>query len=360
MYLVDLAQKARAEAVLRVWLRQYPSGGRQGHPLEQGIQVRKGDYDFLQLLEWRHRARSLFSLSDVIFLDVDEQRNRVAIGVRNITALQPIIRELANQGIPREAVIFEESGPARPRTTLQDRERPTAGGLRINRLGDGCTLGFNAYAGGVKTFVTNSHCTTVRSEPDNTDFFQVNLDSSADYIGRETADPPFFTGGACPSGRKCRYSDAALVGYSEPAGSEWDFGGIARPITFDPLEGPIEIDAANPRFRIFAEQPHPIGGAILEKVGITTGWTVGSLVASCQDVSVSDPIDGSDTGITLLCQEVVDAGNKNGDSGSPVFLWDGIDGAKLYGILWGGFTATRYVFSAMDAVELELGALTTF
>lgn len=50
----------------------------------------------------------------------------------------------------------------------------------------------------------------------------------------------------------------------------------------------------------------------------------------------------------------------NGDSGSPVFRYQGLT-VLLSGILWGGpEDGSSFVFSPINQVEQELGALTTF
>jgi hypothetical protein len=97
-------------------------------------------------------------------------------------------------------------------------------------------------------------------------------------------------------------------------------------------------------------------GSLVHKVGRTTGWTYGFVVATCADVKVS----GQD--ITQLCQTIVGAGSGGGDSGSPVFSRIGSTAkVKLDGILWGGgtdsFDNSIFVFSPIANVQGELGAL---
>jgi hypothetical protein len=77
----------------------------------------------------------------------------------------------------------------------------------------------------------------------------------------------------------------------------------------------------------------------------------------CADVNV----DGTD--ITLFCQTFVDAGGAGGDSGSPVFAWDGgyYGLATLHGVLWGvSSSGNVFVFSTIGNVERELGCLRAF
>ncbi|MEW5930274.1 MAG: hypothetical protein AB1941_22675 [Gemmatimonadota bacterium] len=88
------------------------------------------------------------------------------------------------------------------------------------------------------------------------------------FVGTERFDPPSFQGGSCPPDFQCRWSDAALVRYEGSIGDQ--FGYIARP-----YYGSIDIDPANPRFRIDQEVSYPADNSIVDKVGQTTGWTYG-------------------------------------------------------------------------------------
>lgn len=47
----------------------------------------------------------------------------------------------------------------------------------------------------------------------------------------------------------------------------------------------------------------------------------------------------------------------SGDSGAPVFIWDGAHGATLVGVLSAG-GSSYFTFSPMAYVEYDLGALT--
>ena len=100
-------------------------------------------------------------------------------------------------------------------------------------------------------------------------------------------------------------------------------------------------------------------GAEVNKIGRTTGWTYGKILATCIAVNVSN------TNVTQLCQSRTTnqaAGVVGpGDSGSPVFYWRGGSNVTLIGLLWGGNAAgTFFVFSPMSGIESELGPLTTF
>jgi hypothetical protein len=309
----------------------------------------------------------------VVYTDIDEARNRLRVGITPRTSQRTIERALARVGIPRDAVVIDRIEPIQRLATLRDRVRPLAGGLQIffpaPSVGPTaafiCTLGFNARIPGVTGapfFVTNSHCTDEQGGDQNTVYYQpVPSSSTMNHIGIEYRDPEYGNpGGLCPSGRRCRFSDAALVRYFGAAQVEQ--GTIYR-TTFNLSRlGSIEIDRDDPRWSIVEEIPFPFLGEVLHKVGRTTGWTTGPVVITCADVNVSS--GGVDTGLTQLCQDIVLSGVRGGDSGSPVFAPRGPSSdVDLYGILWGGGTLTNgapvFVLSSMEQIEFELGPLTT-
>lgn len=87
--------------------------------------------------------------------------------------------------------------------------------------------------------MTNSHCTHTQGVVDNTEYHQpirpINPWDMSNRVGLEIADPPFFTGGNCPSGYRCRYSDSAFVRSPHPSGPSVTLnrGYIARLVSID-------------------------------------------------------------------------------------------------------------------------------
>jgi hypothetical protein len=309
----------------------------------QPVRVLEGQYDFRELRDWRARADVVFGLRGVVFTDVDEAVNRVRIGVENAAAEAAVARAIAMAGVPREAVVISRAEPEYPMQTLRDRVRPVAGGLQINFPGFLCTLGFNVRSPqypNVHGFVTNSHCTAVRGEMTETPYWQPSSGVPDSFIGNEAHDEPFFTGGPCPAGSLCRYSDAAGVRYEE--GVPNAFGQIYRTTGI----GSLTIDQANPFFEIVEERPRTLVGDPINKVGRTTGWSSGSISFACVNIGVA----GTNPQQVMLCQDrfSMSPGTQGGDSGSPMFQRVGEDGARLVGILWGTTT-----FSPMENIRFE-------
>jgi hypothetical protein len=73
----------------------------------------------------------------------------------------------------------------------------------------------------------------------------------------------------------------------------------------------------------------------------------------------------TDSDITQLCQDFVDAYVAGGDSGSPVFGLNTDGTVFLGGILWGGSTDletnhVQFIMSPLDAIRAEIGNIKTF
>jgi hypothetical protein len=327
-----------------------------------GIQVLQGQYSFVQLKAWHERLMpQVLAIPGVILTDIDETENRLRVGVE-AQALQGVVEaQLASLGIPREAVIVEETEAIEFAShTLQSFVRPLVGGLQINFGNFVCTLGFLAIRAGVQGLVTNSHCTNIQGGVEGTVYHQPLASGTTNRIGQEIADPVYFTGGSCPAGRRCRYSDSAFARVPHPSGPAVSIsrGFIARPTSAN--TGALTISHTTPRFRIVGETSFPVVGETLNKVGRTTGWTRGTVSSTCVNTNVAN------SNITLLCQDFVNAGVAGGDSGSPVFRVTNSPASgdvRLYGVLWGSSGGTRFVFSAIGSFNVqrstELGPLTT-
>jgi len=320
--------------------------------------VREGQYDFAQLDAMHRRAMQVLGLEGTVFTDADEVRNRVVIGVEHDAAAAAVRHAVAMLDLPAGAVIIERARPVHVEQTLRDRVRPVVGGLQINFPGFLCTHGFNVRspnAPNVHGFVTNSHCSSVRSQVTGTPYWQPSGSpdpGSPNFIGNEEWDIPPTTGGDCPAGRVCRWSDALGARYAP--GVENAFGGIARTTFFgegnQPPDrvGSLLIDPDNPRWQIVDELPFPVVGQMLHKTGRTNGWTRGPVTVTCQTVNVG----GSN--FTLFCQDRAFTWSAGGDSGSPYFVRDGeTNNVALIGIHWGSDGAGNTVMSAMANIRFE-------
>ena len=341
IYLEDVGLRAGAERALQPFLAA------QGMAAS-ALQVRKADFDWASLERWQTAASAeALSLRGTVYVDADESRNRIEIGVERGTPTGEVKAALARMGIPASAAVIEEVEPFTNAATLRNRIRPVPGGVQINFPGFLCTLGFNARRDTQRSFITNSHCTNQQGGNESTPYWQPSQTTAPTRIATEVQDPGYTQGNGCPSGRRCRRSDAARARYA--SGTESTLGKIAK--TTGPNNGSLTISG---RFTITAEG-NPVVGQTANKVGRTSGWSRGRVTNTCVNVNVSG------TNITQLCQSIVSARVGAGDSGSPVFLKPGTgNNVRLLGILWGSSGGNLFVFSTISNIEAELGALATF
>lgn len=236
--------------------------------------------------------------------------------------------------------------------TLLDTFRPVPGGVQATS--PGCTLGYNVnhYLHG-RSFVTNSHCTTNLFAYDGVMVPQPRFGSR---IGEEVLDPVLFSGGSCPSGYYCRWSDAALVKYDDEIA--YELGTIVQTTGLSS----ITVDTANPRFFVsfsydswcWEQWGCTVEGDSINKVGATTGWTAGVVDGTCASVLHA-------IGVVMLCQHVATYHSLGGDSGSPVFSLDNAmiftpNYVAAYGIHWGRSDVTGLRFySPIHGVRKDLG-----
>jgi hypothetical protein len=302
-----------------------------------------------QLAAWFNRASpQVLALPGTVFADHDERGGRLVLGVENRGAMAGVRSTLTRLGIPSSAYEIRVVEPIRFATTLRDQFRPTQGGIQIHFGRFLCTMGFNVSHAGGRSFVTNSHCTNNQGGTEGTQYWQPLSTVDPTVIATEADDPEYFRGGVCPQGRQCRFSDASRAAYTDAVASSQ--GVIAR--TTGANNGSITVDGA---FSISDQDNATTSfelGTVVNKIGRTSGWTQGEIVATCVHTNVF----GSN--ITQLCQTFVSAGVAGGDSGSPVFQINGGRRVTLVGILWGGSGSSLYVFSPLKQIRDELGAFT--
>lgn len=326
--------------------------GRTQLPLDNPVAL-QARHNFTQLKAWHDlHQRETLALPGVSRVDIDEMHNRLEIGITDYSALPSVRQALERLNVPAEAVNISEVAPMKVLQTLRSKWRPIAGGIQITNSMGNCTLGFLAVVQNKAGFITNSHCTAVFGLNNSEVVTQANGDK-ANTIGVEQFDPPLFTDSPCPSGRMCRRSDAAFIGrdagFVQPSPLvAGDFGYL--------LIADLPNSGVPVKHRITSRAEFSVAGAWVDKVGRTTGRTHGKITGTCVTTNQANP-DGTDTGRTMICQNIVAAIADGGDSGSPVYNlepWpDGSTGVRLHGLLWGG-TDTQFAFSSLWHVDNEM------
>jgi hypothetical protein len=231
VYLQDVRQGPQAIEAL---ITKYPKRETKEPPTAAQFVIEEGEFTFVQLYEWRRQmSPEVWNLNKgghvrVTATDIDESTNRVRIGVADESAIAGVVALAGQLNIPIEAVTVEVTGVAALTSTLNDSIRPVVAGTELrwwqNGESDFCTLGptLDHYDHG-RVFIANSHCGTAPWWVTPNAYYQSRVPS---WVGGEVLDPPLFTGGSCPSGSYCRWSDAALVALGESIA--YDLGYIAR------------------------------------------------------------------------------------------------------------------------------------
>lgn len=364
VYLTKSARQSEAMPVIRAFLARQLRADLSVETVQllSSIKVRQGTYTFRQLYDWYFLLTRSLDVDGVVLTDIDESRNRIAIGVLDTAAGQAVLAKAASLGIPGRAVVTDITKRPENLATLQSYVRPVAAGLQIAAISGAftqfCTHGFTVrpglpgfgVSGSLKYFMTNSHCTAgfgAIGVTTGTQFGQPVVDS---LIGTEVFDPPVFTSATdprCPVGKNCRYSDAALIEYDPVYGANNHLfakvhttsflTNIPSPPTYHDITG--QASAGSISYGIF--------GTIIKKVGRTTGTSTGYIKSNSRCVDYTS----SSYGYVLLCQYGTTLESDHGDSGSPVFT----SSSKVaIGMLWGKTDDTAWM-SDMSYILSELG-----
>ena len=344
------------------------------------------EYSFLELATHRARLRPyLFELPEWVSLGVDEEFNRIRVGVTDLAVRSAVMEIAAQLEVPdamlnivrespteRRIAIADESPPSRaealplpwPRK-LNDRipDRVLAGGYEAAaEFGDGaCSIGFTAVLKQwpvTKVFVSASHCTVKLFRADEEDdddlpgdWIQPEDPHPRNLVGSELLDPETWRCGFFWLFR-CRNSDAALIEVDVDH-ADIAIGKIARTRTrqryCELLSCDRLINQDNPTFTITTDFWVVLDNMMLDKVGQKTGWTYGWATETCTDIL-------ADEGVVMKCNHVTSLLSRGGDSGAPVF-WIADPYLRLVGIMWGGPVGeyrTTYI-SSLDQIRKDLG-----
>lgn len=313
----------------------------------------------------------MLALAEVVSTDIDEVRNRLAVGIKSESRRARAAAQLRSVGIPKEAVIIEVAPSVQLAShSLAGRVRSVVGGVRTF-FGPGaldyCTLGFNGTYNGVAIFATNGHCTTNMAAAwgvagDGGSFYQIDWNYQPDFLGNETYEETWKDQSiypSCPTGRRCKYTDIAMGRYRTDGGIAWGQFWLARPTTrvqFPGAEGNLTIDDGQ-LLLVTDEYLAPVINQEVDKIGSRTGWTFGPVTRTC----FNQDFDGYPVGpVTFLCSYEANGGVNGGDSGSAVFLWGGGSNVTLTGQLFGGRTDnTHFIFSPWNNIQGIMGNIVT-
>jgi len=305
-----------------------------GHVSDKGSMAIPTEYTFAELKSVeRYLSPAILPLPGMVSSDVNENTNRVTFGAHGAEARARVMQRLQELNAPLHMIDIVEKEPVVPEGSLRAEWRPLAGGIQIQSPAGYCTLGLSAKKGTTNGFITCSHCTATQGGSENTDFAQPTTGKTG---GIEKGDPTYWSGGACPANRVCRYSDSAWIQADSGVGINYYYAKTA---------GANDLEVTG-WWNAVGKIDAPASGTALSKTGRTTGMTSGSVTTTCATINQS----GSSR--TILCSYQASYASSGGDSGSPVYNVSGSN-AKIVGVHWGG----GGTFSAIGNVNTELGTV---
>ncbi len=320
--------------------------------------VRTAEFNARELFQWKVKAAELLGQDGVTFVDLDEARNRIVVGLVSNgkhQALSKVRAAIAKMGLPTEALVLETTSAIKQQATVRDRLRPIAAGAQIAidiapLTSFFCTLGANVKRAGVAGFVTAAHCGGT-ADPLNGKFvYQPVPPAAGDFFGRVAAIGPLLSSAsnpACPAGKKCKFADALFVSYTNASTAQ--FGKLYYTTAWQ------NLNIASTR-TIKAVESTPASSKTLFATGRTNGTSkLGSVARTC--VTATGNLDG---GIVALCVHFVNRSfgqqTTSGDSGGPYFTVNADNTVNLSGIVYGNSTDFQ-IYTPWTEVRKQLGDL---
>lgn len=326
------------------------------------VEVRRAEFTFSELVGWKTvLLQELINLPGFVSIDVDERSNRIRIGISSEDARLPVLHGVQTAGLDPTVVnvVVEPPPQLLAKTYLDDRYRPTGGGLQISLYPatGGCTHGWSVSTNQAESgFLTASHCVSYGSGTASGSFTQPGGTNDVDdLVGSVSLNEPWDLttcddpelGGAWNG--DCARADVLFVESSEAAKRI----ALTRFVGTNSNEGSTELD----QFWVdIGDVATAWVGMYADKVGYVTGWTRGTVTQTCKDVKVPIPGGGH---FVVLCSGLVDTAKAcNGDSGSPVFKGFAGSDIRPLGILFAGLcsaTDAHFYYSDFYNIRLHLG-----
>lgn len=132
-FVIQMVEPGRARAGAMRWIRHFFGDQLRGRPVE----FRRADRSFADLMSWYRTFQNVVFAHGSIWTDIRESANRLESGLRPDSDFESVRSELDQAGVPSGVYALVPDRPVTPNKTLDDRFRPTVGGVSEN----GCTLG---------------------------------------------------------------------------------------------------------------------------------------------------------------------------------------------------------------------------
>lgn len=118
-YVTDTVHAAAVRTALDSTLRSRPRGLSVRPTSSPRVIVQQGRFAFTQLAAWRDQVIPALvgQIPDIVFVDLDEQRNRVTIAVASEAASSAVLQTVVGLGIPGDAIHVFVRKPIRVRAS---------------------------------------------------------------------------------------------------------------------------------------------------------------------------------------------------------------------------------------------------
>jgi hypothetical protein len=317
-------------SVAKTLARRHLSGWRMGDATrntfaiqgDAGIVIQPAQYRFSTLVAWHSKVRAALPIpgASVSSLDADERSNRLRVGLIDVASTPVLVAKLASIGIPVDGIEVVEQGYGTAASDLRDYKRPTGAGIQISRNVNGldyvCSLGWNVTDGlGRVGFLTAGHCLITTDMATGGMGAVFGQPAPNDPLGSVVLNSPWnYSGPGCGGQPYCTEADAIFVQYNSSSNSQrrlakTEYYGVNY------AKGSITFASGFSWYNNLFYAYVGYVGASVDKMARTTGWTRGTVAASCVDRVVSDVV----TYATPCTTVVSGARVGQGDSGGPVF-----------------------------------------
>lgn len=332
------------------WLQQYAG------IVVQRDQIRfvNTPYDYAVLRQAYNSVDGLLKNGDgILETYVDETSGSIRLGLRVLTDSSELRARFSSAGVPSDMIRFHQGMQSYGQATLNQKVRPTVGGLQIKHLNGGdCSLGFNVlnWNTGInpstdpKYMWTASHCAFTGMGQ----ILGYKIAQLADTVAVEYEVPPVvsFPNWRCPSAAKspCQEADVLSSKYDDTVNVA--YGNVANVDASKNITGYYNVQGT---------VRGAIVGATLTKVGQAAGKSTGTLSASCVDVVVTFVGMGN---VWELCQARATYSSTTGDSGAPIFIPYAVGNPytpSIVGIHSNASSTFRY-FTPISRIDMVFGS----
>lgn len=348
LLLTDLGNPRVATVHLRQHMAGWllPTEARHLVDTDQGVVIQQAQFRFSSLVSWSKQLARDPSLRQygMVSLDADEARNRIAIGLVDLSSKDRLLASAARLGIPTEAIVITPDQASMPSSDLRDNKRPTGAGVQVeNALW--CSLGWNVTDALERVgFLTAGHCLSFPATGQGGLGATFGQPTTGAPIGTVVMNAPWNrTDPECLGYPLCTAADALFVQYSSPSNGQKR---VAHTEYYgeNNAKGSITFNAGFSWYNNVSYPYFPYAGLSVDKVGRSTGWTRGVVGQTCVTREFRKTGDPATWWRLLCANSVTGARFGQGDSGGPVFFAAStfFDYIQPLGIALGGDNMTTW------------------